>query len=83
MVGALAIINDRGYNDFAISPGSHHALLLAETRDALPAVHQPGSVELLLPHGRGEDYRQIQPGRREDGEGQGGRDHAERSTRGA
>lgn len=25
--------------------------------------------ELLLPHGRGEDHRQIQPGRREDGEG--------------
>lgn len=31
VVGALAIINDRGYNDFAVSAGSHHALLLAET----------------------------------------------------
>lgn len=46
-----SVINDRGYNDFALFAGSDHALLLTETRDAVPAMHQPGPMELLLPYG--------------------------------
>lgn len=74
-------INDRGDDDPAVSSRSDHALLSAQTGDPVPAVHQPGSVELLLPHGRGEDHREVQPGRGQDGEGESGRDDAERAVR--
>lgn len=43
-------------------------------------MHKPGAVELFLSHRRGEDHRQIQSGCREDGEGEGGGDDAERSS---
>lgn len=44
-------------------------------------MHQPGSLELLLSHGRGEDHRQVQPGCGQDGQGESGRDDAERALR--
>uniref|UniRef100_A0AAQ5YN51 PPM-type phosphatase domain-containing protein n=1 Tax=Amphiprion ocellaris TaxID=80972 RepID=A0AAQ5YN51_AMPOC len=74
-------INDRGYDDPAVPARSDHALFSAQTGDPVPAVHQPGSVELLLPHGRSEDHRQVQPGCGQDGQGESGRDDAERAVR--
>lgn len=44
-------------------------------------MYQSGAVELLLSHRRGENHRQVQPGRREDGEGESGGDDAERPLR--
>lgn len=44
-------------------------------------MYKLGPLELLLPHGRGENHRQVQPGCREDGEGKSGGDDDERQTR--
>lgn len=46
-------------------------------------MYKLGPLELLFPHGRGENHRQVQPGCCEDGEGEGGGDDDERPARGS
>lgn len=74
---SLGACDDRRHNDALVSSGSDHALFSSQAGDIVPAVYKPGAVELFLPHGRGENHRQVQPGCREDGEGESGGDDAE------
>lgn len=74
---SLVACDDRRHNDALVSSGSDHALFSPQAGDIVSVVHKPGAVELFLPHGRGENHRQVQPGRREDGEGESGGDDAE------
>lgn len=74
---SLVACDDRRHNDALVSSGSDHALFSPQAGDIVSVVHKPGAVELFLPHGRGENHRQVQPGCREDGEGESGGDDAE------
>lgn len=74
---SLGACDGRRHNDALVSFGSDHALFSPQAGDIVSAVYQSGAVELFLPHGRGEDHRQVEPGCREDGEGESGGDDAE------
>lgn len=69
-VSSFLACDDRRHNDAVVSLGSNHALFPPQAGDIVSAMHKLGLMELLLPYGRGEDHCEVQPGCREDGEGE-------------